>query len=125
MKIKFILLVISCLVFSTSCKKNGTGGSATIKGTVSHHSNIIQGATVYIKYDAKEFPGENIAGYDASYATTDGAYEITGLLAGDYYLYAVGFDSSISEIVKGGVPVKIKQRDNNNVFEATVAVTED
>lgn len=124
MKIKHILLILSLAIFIVSCKKNGTGGSATIKGTVAHHDNIISGATVYIKYGAKEFPGDNPAAYDASYATTDGAYEIKGLLPGDYYLYAVGFDNSISQIVRGGVPVKIKRRDKKDIIETTVAVFE-
>lgn len=125
MKICKIILPVIFLFLFSFCKKNGTGGKATIKATVSHHEKIIPGATVYIKYGAKEFPGSNPSSYDANYSAPDGTCEIKDLLRGDYYLYAVGFDSSIGELVKGGVPVKIKSRDKRDTQDVTVAVTED
>jgi hypothetical protein len=115
------LLAVSILTLP-SCKPEGTGGSSEIALFVKHHSAPIPGATVYIKYGTSESPGTTASSFDdAVMADADGHAHFHDLVKGDYYLYGVGFDSSISQVVMGGVPVKLK---NGEEKEVTVAVTE-
>ncbi len=106
----------------SSCYKEGNGGKSIVNGYVSHHSHKIPGATVYIKYGAVEFPGTDVSKYDAS-VTADAAahYEIKDLRKGEYYLYGVGYDNSIMEIVSGGIGIKLKY---NKVTTTDIPVTE-
>jgi hypothetical protein len=114
----------------TSCEKEGTGGNAEIAVWVKHHDELISGATVYIKYGAKEFPGEDLSLYDDSEVCgTEGEDEghthFHDLKKGDYYLYAIGYDSSIAQIVKGGIPIEITKEKQDSETEIDVPVTED
>jgi hypothetical protein len=118
--------LIFSLVFSLaflSCKKNELGGKAEIKGQIKHHTKIIPNATVYIKFDAKEFPGSDVSVYnDKVTADALGNYTIK-CYKGDYYLFAVGYDEDVPapHTVKGGVPISIR---NKELVEAELAVTE-
>ncbi len=105
-----------------SCKKEGTGGKATVNGYVKHHSNPIPNAIVYIKYGATEFPGNDVSIYD-NHVTADANahYEFKDLRKGDYYLYGVGYDATIFEAVKGGIGIQLKR---NNTVTSDVPVTE-
>ncbi len=121
-KVLSILVVI--LIFS-SCKKNQLGGDSTITGSVKHHSKIIPGATVYIKFNAKEFPGKEVSVYDANTtADSQGNFKFD-IYQGDYFLFAKGTDKSLdptNQTVTGGVPVHIRK---NEDVTADVAVTEE
>jgi len=107
-----------------ACTKPGTGGKAKIAGHVKHHEVHIPSAEVYIKYDATEFPGINLSVYDnqTTAGSTDGYYEFVEMNKGNYYLYAKGYDISISEEVSGGTPVEIKSKKQE--VEMNVPVTE-
>src|ERR1051325_2311460 len=112
---KNLLLAVACLLSSVfclvSCTKEGTGGKASIKGMVMHHDKMIPGATVYIKYGVKESPGSNVQYYDDHVAADgSGNYQFVDLKKGNYYLFAVGFDSSITQTVTGGIPAVIKRK---------------
>src|SRR5438067_6840923 len=109
-KIKTLpILALTLLFIFCSCKKNSTGGKATISATVMHHEKAIPYATIYIKYGAKEFPGTDLSLYSNSIKTDGGGHtDITGLHYGDYYLYGVGYDNSILETVTGGDHLQIK-----------------
>jgi hypothetical protein len=121
MKTKIIIAVLSIFMLA-GCKKNGTGGKATIKGTVAHHSKNIANATVYIKYGATEFPGADVSKYDANVAAdANGYFEIKNLRKGEYYVYGVGYDVAFQAMVYGGVPIKLR---NKEVVETNVAVVE-
>ena len=124
MKPKFkILAAVFAITIIASCKKEGTGGKATITGLAKHHAKPIPNAVVYIKYGVKESPGTNPANYDAS-VTSDGnaKYEFKELNKGDYYLFGIGYDSAISNTVTGGVPVSVKKK--TETVQADVSVTE-
>lgn len=119
--LKILSIILISLFFITSCKE-GTGGKSKINGYTKHHSLAIPNCVVYIKYGATDFPGENTANYDASVtADVTGHFEFTGLRKGDYYLYGLGYDTSISEVVKGGIGVKVKY---NKTLTVNVPVTE-
>ncbi|MGZ3884619.1 MAG: carboxypeptidase-like regulatory domain-containing protein [Bacteroidia bacterium] len=120
----FILSLATCVFCFSECKKNQLGGKSSIKGTVAHHGKPIANAIVYIKFNAKEFPGENTAVYNASVtANASGYYESPKLYKGDYYLYSVGMDPAIAApyIVKGGFAVSLKSDEEKNI---DIAVTE-
>lgn len=109
----------------SGCKKDGTGGDATLGITAKHHGSTIPGTRIYIKYGAKDFPGEDVSKYDASVtANASGYAEIPDLRYGHYYIYGVGFDSSVNETVKGGAPVKIKWSDRKEVQKEDLSITE-
>jgi hypothetical protein len=122
MKKLFFLSVLLCFLFA--CKKNQLGGRSTIHGKVSHHAKPIPYATVFIKFNAKEFPGNDTTLYDDKVrADANGDYSIK-CHRGDYYLYGYGFDYDITApfIVVGGTPVKMH---NKETSEINVAVTEE
>jgi len=124
--IVFFALVTFSVAFS-SCTKPGLGGEASILAYPKHHDDPIPNATIYIKYDAKEFPGTDLSVYDdAAVATADPGKDphahFSNLEKGDYYLYGVGFDSSINDIVTGGIPLEITEKSGE--IEIVVPVTE-
>ena len=124
MKTLRLTCIFVCIVMAIgACTKEGTGGKAEIHGHVKHHEVHIPNAVVYIKYGAKELPA-NISDYDDEMIASsgDGHYGFDELQKGDYYVYAVGYDSTISETVSGGGPVKIKKKTDKIEFD--VAVTE-
>jgi len=122
MKILKISIVLIIMMFFASCKKNQLGGTATVKGLVKHHSKIIGGARVFIKFNATEFPGRDTALYDAKvFADAEGKYSFD-CFKGNYYLYGFGYDEGVPGDVTGGIPVKIRTKE---VLEMDVQVTED
>ena len=123
---KLIFLTLSlALGFFVSCKKNGTGGENMITASPKHHGVLIPNATVYIKYGATELPGKNPSDYDDSKiairkSATDAHAHFDGLLKGNYYIYAVGFDSTVNETVSGGIGVKITSKSGEQIVDVPV-----
>lgn len=109
----YSIIALSFLIL-LSCKKNQVGGSATVKGVVSHHGKAIADAYVYIKYDTTEFPGDDYTLYN-TFVKADGSgnYSIP-LYKGNYYIYARGYDYAIPApyIVKGGLSVTVRSSEN-------------
>jgi hypothetical protein len=115
-----VLLSGSALVFN-SCKKKdkcegGSGGNLTIVAYVEHHTKTIPNQTnypdtVYVKYNTQESAGTNPANYDAKFIGEAGEdhVHVTGLKCGDYFLYAVGMDTTIHERVFGGTSFSTEQ----------------
>jgi len=115
-------LFLFCLFF-VGCRKEGPSGKAVIEGMVIHHAKPIPGSVVYIKYGAKESPGSDVTYYDESVTANDSAnYKFADLRKGDYYLFAVGYDSAGPYIVTGGIPVEIKKK--TETAQADVQVVE-
>ncbi len=117
-------IIISLLAFVTACKKNQLGGKSTIIGVVAHHGDPIPNATVYIKFNSSEFPGDHTDTYDASVlADSKGNYRFN-VYKGTYYIYAVGLDMDIPApyTVSGGFSFSIK---NKQHLTRDIAVTED
>jgi hypothetical protein len=116
--ITFFFLVV------TSCKKNQTGGKATLKGVVMHHDKPIPDANVYVKFNASEFPGNDYRLYDTYVkADANGNYSVS-FFKGTYYIYAIGRDLNVPfpYEVKGGLSVTLR---NKETLVKNIAVTED
>ena len=125
MKTKISIIALLCVLTIVSCKKEGTGGSATVAAIVQHHGKNIPFSTVYIKYGAKDFPGDDVSKYDANQKTDkEGHTHFEGLQKGDYFFYAVGYDSAAAATVKGGVGLKISRKERKSELEQVVSVTE-
>src|SRR5688572_7936755 len=112
MKNTLLLLVAICASLLTACVKEGPGGKSSITVHVEHHGKNIPGATVYLKYNAKESPGLDSSVYDESKRLADTGHLATHghfheLQKGDYFLYATGYDSAIALPVRGGIHVKL------------------
>jgi hypothetical protein len=125
-KLVFLVLFLFSAFEFSSCCKGGSGGAATLDCSVFHHARPIPGATVYIKYNATEFPGTDVSAYSTHVKAADNSntLKIDGLHCGDYYLYGVGFDSALGLPVTGGVHVQIKYSDRKKEQSENVPVTE-
>jgi|GEM_PF-1363995 len=123
--LKYIALVIIVLVLN-SCKKSSTGGDATVVAFPKHHGVSINGATVYVKFKTNDMPSDPTNNYDLKIEgdPTENHVHIHGLRYGKYYLYAVGYDPSISETVTGGAPLTIKWKERKQEIDVDIAVTE-
>ncbi|MFI5148403.1 MAG: hypothetical protein ACHQRM_01640 [Bacteroidia bacterium] len=123
--ISIFALLLTGLAFN-SCCKGGSGGHATLACSVFHHAKPIPGSTVYIKYNATDFPGAGTSNYDAhlTASSTSNIVTFDHLSCGDYYLYGVGFDSSLMLPVTGGLHFQIKYSDRYKAEYTDVPVTE-
>lgn len=121
---KYIFLII-CALSLFGCKKNQLGGKSNIKGKVQHHDKDIPFARVYIKFNAKDFPGEDISVYDTFVdADQNGSILIEHIYHGNYYFYSIGSDPSVSSLpnnVKGGVHLKVKMLKEHTGFVVPVS----
>jgi hypothetical protein len=124
MKVTQNKLILAVLVLmAVSCKKNNIGGNSTIEGVTVHHSKVIANASVFIKYNAEEFPGTDTTLYDSKVRSDkDGKFSLK-VYKGKYYVYAFGYDFAIAAPyhVVGGVPVKIRDKEKVTI---TLPLTE-
>lgn len=116
------LLSLMLLILATGCEKdNQTGsisGSISLEVVAKHHSWGVGGLSVFLKDNVTQFPG-----YDTSLyrwrMTTDpsGHTSFDSLFPGDYYVYAIGYDSIWGDSVIGYMPVSInsQQLDENTM----------
>lgn len=119
------LFALVALFPVSSCKKDkdedpvptcvaGPGGQVELSFYVRHHDSLVPGASIYIKYNATEFPGSDTTKYDKSLVTgttghSNGHSHLAGMHCGRYYIYSAGYDSTISDSVFGGIPVNVTQ----------------
>ena len=127
---KQILILVLALALVQSCRtkerdRGGKGGGATLTIRPQHHGvskNLIN-FKVYIKYDASELPSANA--FDDSVACTSSDSIVSGsfssLKNGNYYIYGKGFDTSVLQDVKGGIPYTVNTQSAQNM---TLAVSE-
>lgn len=129
MKTSSILSIFLLLFFVQSCKQKssaGLGGNANLIINAKHHGLAIDSCTIYVKFNSVDAPS-NLSDYDLSQTLILDANNISsttfkGLKKGDYYIYGQGWDPSIAEAVKGGLPYTISEEKDMNL---TVSVTED
>ena len=127
MKSNLIILLLLITATSFSCKKKtkaGLGGNANLKVAAQHHGLIIDSCTISIKFNSLDAPSDGV--YDLTQKVSkdivgDSYTIFKGLKAGDYYVYGIGWDPSISNNVKGGIPYTIE---NETDLSIIVPVTE-
>lgn len=133
LKIYFAVLFLSVIFSFSACKKKcaeaGTGGNVTLVAFPQHHGMaVVSGAlypdTVYLKFNSKDSPGTNLSSYDTYFVGEAGEEHVhlEGLKCGDYYIYAVGYDSAISKRVMGGIPYSFDKESGE--IDLNIPVTE-
>jgi hypothetical protein len=119
-------LIISIVLLSYSCTKPEKE-YAVIKGTVNHHEWEVAGMKVYLKKNAKDFPGFDASKYDDSTIASSGErfkapFVFRNLEPGDYYLMATGFDTLFNMPAKGALQVTIQS--NYDIKNVVLVVSE-
>lgn len=121
-----IIGLTSTLISCTRKEKDesaGKGGNATLRIVPKHHNigkNIIN-SKIYIKYNAQEASSSFDDSVVCTLADTVYMGTFSGLKKGNYYLTGTGFDTSINQYVKGGLPYIIKEEGS---IDITLHVTE-
>src|SRR5688572_13861322 len=117
MKATALLVISACILMLPACDEDddcnaGQGGNLTLVVHLEHHGAPIysQGNyrdTVMVKFNTQEFPGASPSLYDIVMVGDSGEshVHIPGLNCGEYYLFATGFDTTISQRVFGGRPI--------------------
>lgn len=122
-----LVIIFFTIVFSfQACKKNDIGGKATIHAMIFHGTTPMVGtATLYVKFDATSAPANPTTDYDLKITgePDDNHVHVEELRPGNYYLYAVAFDSTASVAVKGGVATTIKWSERKEIKEIEVQTT--
>lgn len=105
-----------------SCQKAGLEGENTLVLKPQHHGLTIKGALAYIKFNESELPDTTASAFDLVVRgeTTEDHIHIENLKKGKYYVYCVGYDSAISQQVRGGVPVVINSKSGETDKEVPV-----
>ncbi len=131
---KKYILVSLFFVCVLACKKAGLGGDNTVAVFPQHHGKAIPSHptwsgdplnyrdTIYVKYNATELPGTKPGDFDRIFIGEAGEEHVhlKGLQKGKYYLYAVGWDTSISQRVKGGHSLELKELTSDIDFNVPV-----
>src|SRR5207249_1641346 len=103
-------LLVAMFVFTISCKKAGLAGDNTVVAYPQHHGKSIFSHstpnfrdTVYVKFNAVELSGTKPSDFDKAFIGEVGEehVHIHGLQKGKYFLYGVGWDTTISQRVSG------------------------
>jgi|ERR1051326_2043576 hypothetical protein len=120
---KILILFAAMLFIYSSCKKPGLGGDNTVVAFPQHHTKPIFSHptwpgdpvnycdTIFVKFNASELPGTKPKDYDRIFIGEAGEehVHIHGLEKGKYFLYGVGWDTSINQRVTGGIAIELKQ----------------
>ena len=126
---RMAVLLALLLVLQYSCKKKKEYVPATVAVYVKHHGALIPAAKVYVKYDAKEFPGTEASNYnDSAVCGVEGHgighTHFKDLAAGDYYFYSTGYDSTIMDEVIGGIGLTVGESEEKQELTLDIPVTE-
>lgn len=120
---KPILFLMLLSVLSLGCSKKdetlcvaSEGGSCNLILFPQHHEEPIVSQlnyldSAFIKFNTREFPGDDKSKYDLIVVGDLGSDKviIENLKCGNYFIYMTGYDQSISERVKGGIPFTISE----------------
>jgi hypothetical protein len=123
-----ILAILSSALLMTSCKKNALGGEAAIHARIFNSGNPVMGPnTVYVKFKTSTQPNNPTTNYDLKVEGEAGEnhVHIEDLRPGDYFLYAVGFDSTDMRPVHGGVATSIMWSERKEMIDAVIEAKAD
>lgn len=116
MKMKTTLFTLSVLLFS-ACVKTDLDSRTLIPSntrlclTMKHHADIVEDTEVYLKLNSDEFPGYSGFAYDTLLVEGPNAGKICidGLVYGNYWAMAKGFDTDWGEDVQGAIFFELTQ----------------
>jgi hypothetical protein len=133
-----VSIIASAAVLWFSCTEEkeetciaGNGGTVRLVLFPEHHGEAIPSLdnyadSAFIKFNAQDFPGDDPSKYDLVITGAIGSDSVVveNLKCGKYYIYMAGFDTSIAERVRGGIPYVISEG-ASGVKNVIVPVTED
>lgn len=133
MKKYFILIsALTIIFYTTSCRKDGTpvckpgqgGGNATLVVLPQHHGHAIPGCTAYVAYGTLSSPG-SLSSYNLTVVgeAEEEHVHLEDMNCGDYFIFCTGYDSSISQTVRGGIPFTLDPLQTGEI-DVIVPVTE-
>ena len=136
MKRYTLIIIAACVTLMFSgCRKEdtpssqnscigGTGGSLDLAIIPQHHGAPIYGATVYIEFNTLSSPGA-LSNFDLVMVgeEEENHIHVENMKCGDYFIHCVGYDSTISQVVTGGIPYSIAF-DAHGDIDIHVPVTE-
>lgn len=114
-KLLLISTAVLGLTITYSCKKNNTGGDASILVNVQRDNNPVKRPVLYVSFGAKETSSSVQKNYDLRITgdSLTSSVRLDGLRYGKYYIFAMGFDSILMKPVQGGVIAKIKWKERD------------
>ena len=139
--IRNLLMVLFATALLSGCKDDkeddtlpacvaGRGGAVTLILKPEHHGEAIPGIAGYpdsamIKFNTSEFPGDDPSKYDYIVVGETDSISVVAdsLKCGSYFVFMTGWDVSIAERVKGGIPVTISEQSGTKTVK--VPITED
>lgn len=111
-----------------SCEYGGTGGNITLVAKPEHHgvsiiSKVGYVDSAFVKFNTQNSPGSIVSAYDLIIAGEEGEdhVHIPGLKNGKYYIFMTGYDSTINQRVKGGIPFILIQSTGEVELKAPVS----
>ncbi len=128
-KIFQLLFIFSIITLAGSCKEKKEQGIILVGAEVCmvtlHHERGLPDITVYIKYNATEFPGYNdLSVFDQSITSDEFAEAcFPNVPVGRHWFVGFGVDSLLNNVpVRGSVPMEIY--DNFTPRDTVILVTE-
>jgi hypothetical protein len=116
MKTKIILFLLTIALFSACDKTDSPSGifipaNTRLCLTMKHHADVVEDTEVYLKLNTDEFPGYSGFAYDTLImeAPNDGQVCIEGLVYGNYWAMAKGFDADWGDDVQGAIFFELTQ----------------
>jgi hypothetical protein len=109
----------------SACKKNNTGGMASVTAEVFNNGRPINYPTVYVHFGESNPPQNPTENYDLKLVGKhDNHVHVLGLRYGTYYMYSVATDSLLQKSVSGGVAVNIPWSERKKEMEISIPVKE-
>jgi len=125
-KLLIVLFIAITLIPVASCKKNDVGGKAEIHAIIFHGATPIIGTTtLYVKFNATSQPSNPLTDFDlkVSGEPDDNHVHIENLRPGNYYCYALAFDSVAMMPVHGGIATTIKWSERKQTKDVELQTT--
>jgi len=112
-----ITLFISTIIFFSACIKPDTPQNTFVPAntrlclTMKHHEDVVEDTEVYLKLNSDDFPGYSGFEYDTLImeAPNAGQVCIEGLVYGNYWAMAKGFDADWGDDVQGAIFFELTQ----------------
>ena len=113
LQFSFALSLATILLSASSCEKDNGSTTVSIGAELclvtQHHERGLPGITVYLKYNAIEFPGyDDLSVFDDSIVSNELAEAcFPKTPPGKHWCVAYGTDSLLNEPVRGSVPIEL------------------
>jgi hypothetical protein len=127
LKIAFIILFATQIIWGCKKKKNTTSDITALKGKVTltvkvlHHQYPLANQKVYLKLATTSYPSNNTSLYNYSTSTnTAGEATFSQLPMGDVWLYSNGYDPTVGRDVAGNAGYIISSSSVDANYNASV-----